>query len=143
MTKKVKYDFEKDAIFVKWNFEIEFDVLDKTPWGKSLGRIERIVEPIWIRWSFKKIYVHASQTRDERVDGKRRVIECDTPAFKGGIWDDDNFFSNAWYIWVCKEHKEMFYMAYPADHHKKIVFIDMFTTFYSKIYFISNENKDE
>lgn len=142
--KPSKEEIDNKCIVIDLNkFEIEFECIDKTPWGKSLWRIEWHIEPVYKLWICRYIYVRPSQTRDRRIAGKIWKLVCNTPSFEWWslsikYWNVDktnSYFLHVRKIWYCKLHRMTLYSAYPKDWHSKIVFENLYSSVYSSIYF--------
>ena len=103
-----------------------FEVLDKTPGGSNLGRIEWCIEPIrgkkkQGRIMIEKLLVWAKQTRDERYVGKIFEIPCHTEAITGDSIDRNSFLNHVWYWYFCPDHNTVGMWAYPRNEHSKMV----------------------
>lgn len=108
------------------SYVFPFDVLDKTPGGFNLGRIEWHLEPFYGRkkkgkYYIEKIYVWATQTRDDRY---YRII-FEIPCFSDSITADSlrrrsSYFHYVWRMNFCEIHKMPVFSAYPADEHSRL-----------------------
>lgn len=104
-------------------YRFPFEVLDKTPGGSNLGRIEWGIEPVWSkrkregRHYIEKLYVWARQTRDPRYSKFVFEIPCYAEALTGTSIEKGHFLHHVWYYGFCPEHKSAYMMAYPADQH--------------------------
>jgi len=112
---------DKDGCFV-----FPFDVLDKTPGGSNLGRIQVQLEFIRGpktkegRYMIEKILLLFRQTRDPRYVGKTFEIPCYSDAVLGDSLERQSYLNYVWRVMFCEIHKEMFFDAYPANHHKAL-----------------------
>ena len=108
------------------DYEFPFEVLDKTPGGQNLGRIQWIVEvfPGKVRDDFRminKLFVWARQTRDKRYYGKVFEIETYSETITTNLHDDDKQFA-PWRMMFCPIHKGAFILdAYPSNSCKKLI----------------------
>lgn len=107
-----------------WKYSFPFEVLDKTPGGKSLGRIEWCIEPFIGkkkkegRYYIEKLWVWAKQTRDKRYLGKIFEIPCFSESIMGDSINRNGFLNHVWLNFPCAEHKgQMQFWAYPQNHH--------------------------
>lgn len=103
-----------------------FELLDKTPGGSSLGRIEWHIEPskgrkVGGRYYIEKLLVWASQTRDERYNGKIFEIPCYSESIYASCLAEDSYFKYVWRMLFCGVHKNPVFSAYPGDKHKELV----------------------
>jgi hypothetical protein len=108
------------------SYVFPFKVFDETPGGSNLGRIEWGIELIHGkkkdgRYRIQKMLVFARQTRDIRYFGKIFEIECYTDMLQGRSHQYDSFIKYVWNIAFCPEHKSPVLMAYPGDHHSKLI----------------------
>jgi hypothetical protein len=102
-----------------------FTVMDPTPGGSNLGRIEWHVELYKSQkrrgYSGKfitKMLVWARQTRDPRYDGKVFILDCYTRGIMTCLQtSNDDFSRHAWFLSVCEEHGGVIISSYPSDHH--------------------------
>lgn len=125
-TKKPKFETVSAADFKGegGTYRFPFEVLDPTPGGENLGRIEWCIELIWSKrkkWGchhIEKIYLWAKQTRDPRYAKKILEIECFAEALtSNSVFGLDSYIHNVWYIGQCPEHKTPFMAAYPGNKH--------------------------
>lgn len=105
-----------------------FEVLDKTPGGSNLGRIEWHIELVRSkkkdgRYWIEKLLVWPSQTRDERYP--RNIIweiecyaECITSRNYQG--ESNSFIANVWRMFFCEVHKNLIMTAYPRNQHSQL-----------------------
>ena len=113
-------DFKVD----EWKYEFPFKVLDDTPGGSNLGRIQWYVEMHPMpkkrgRKNIKEIWVWARQTRDERYANK--IFRIETWA-EGLTTNSLKESFSPWRIFFCEEHKGAVVLdAYPKNHHTKLV----------------------
>lgn len=107
-------------------YRFPFDVLDKTPGGSNLGRIEWHVETLHGakkngRYHIEKLYVWATQTRDPRYKNKVfEITSCCTECVMGFNLKSSNqtfFLSCVWRMMICEIHKAPVLSAYPEDKH--------------------------
>ncbi len=107
-------------------YMLPFIVLDPTPGGKNIGRIEWIIEPIERkkkqgRWYITKLLVCARQTHDPRWSGKLFYVDLFTEALTGNRQNGDGFFNGVWLSFYCAEHRNsMQFLSYPKNHHKHL-----------------------
>ena len=104
-----------------------FVCLDDRKDGSSLGRIEWHLEPFKGkktkgRYRIEKLFIFATQTRDERYRGKIFEIPC----WGEGITADslhrgDSYFHCVWKMSFCEIHKAPYFSAYPKNEHTKLV----------------------
>ena len=107
-------------------YEFPFDVLDPTPGGKNLGRIEWAVEihPATKRRGenrkrIREVWVWASQTIDPRYRGL--VFRFETIAESLGFDSLRRSFA-PWRVGFCCEHRGAVILeAYPENHHTKFI----------------------
>lgn len=105
-----------------------FEVLDKTPGGSNLGRIEWHIELVRSkkkdgRYWIEKLYVWPSQTRDKKYPRNIIwVIDCRAECLTSRNYQDESnsFISNVWKIQFCEVHKNIFMSAYPKNRHSKL-----------------------
>lgn len=105
-----------------------FEVLDKTPGGTNLGRIQWHMEFVSDskqkdgRYYYSKLYVWASQTRDKRYYKKVFEIPCYTECITGGVLGKkDYYIDQVWRIQICDLHKNTVFSAYPQNKHTKLI----------------------
>ena len=121
-------------------YEFPFKVLDDTPGGSNLGRIELCVELFRSsrkregRYYIEKIWVWFKQTRDKRYDGKIFEIPCFVEAIGGDRHDGNSFTTGVWHTSYCDLHKQIIMMAYPKNHHTKLI-INAFSSVMADIEF--------
>lgn len=112
-------------------YEFPFDVLDKTPGGSNLGRIEWHMEFIpgkkqtrkymHGRRYYEKIYVWATQTRDKRYQKKVFEIPCFVECITGdSLRARSSFMHHVWRVMPCELHDIPTFSAYPANHHRAL-----------------------
>lgn len=102
-----------------------FDVIDKTPGGSNLGRIEWHMEfhkgkKTKGRYYIEKILVWATQTRDERYVKKIFEIPCYTESIYASPSSTGNrnyYLSYVWRIMQCEVHNTLMFSAYPENQH--------------------------
>jgi len=108
-----------------------FDVLDKTPGGSNLGRIEWHIEPVRGkkdrkegRYYIEKLLVWASQTRDEKYKSKVFEIPCYSEAISASYHHNgrmpDSFMAYVWRVMFCEIHKMPVFSAYPDNQHTQL-----------------------
>lgn len=103
-------------------YHFPFTVMDK-----RLGRIEWNVELVRGRKHEGRYYVTsllvwASQTYDERYQGKLFKIPCVSEALHGHrLSKSGSFTDTVWIIGFCAEHGGPFLSAYPENHHSELV----------------------
>jgi hypothetical protein len=107
-------------------YEFPFEVLDKTPGGSNLGRIEWCIELIRSKrkkeglYYIEKLYLWAKQTRDKRYIGKIFEIPCYADCVGGP--SRESFLKGVWRVGFCDIHKTLILEAYPdKDNYKKLV----------------------
>jgi hypothetical protein len=131
---KKKYEFKPvkaDKYFDKklGVYRFPFEVLDKTPGGSNLGRIEWNIEPIMAKrkkdgfYRVEKIYLWARQTRDKRYEGKVFEIPCYSESIFSSPTKGDSFFKGVWKIGFCPMHKTLVLEAYADDNNYKALHI--------------------
>ncbi len=112
-------------------YRFPFEVMDKTPNGSNLGRIEWCVELFRAkhkkdnRYYIEKIWVWARQTRDTRYQGKTFEIPCwlemiesfSSDISKRRKYGEASYMSRVWQTYFCPEHKQLAFSAYPQDWH--------------------------
>jgi len=136
MTKAELENFEKKAIDLKEYvigkeypnceiYRIPFTLIDKTPGGKSYGRINWNFEIIrskkrnggWFsgkdkRVFIEKIYIWARQTRDKRVSGKVFKLDLLSERLNGNVFNEHSS------VEPCTEHlKGTIVSTYPNNEH--------------------------
>lgn len=109
-----------------WEYAFPFTLMDTTPGGANLGRIEWHVE---IQPTKRKrgekfnrvgtLRVWATQTRDPRY--QHRIFEFDTFAESLGFARDADFHEHTfqpWHVGFCNEHRgAVILTAYPNNEH--------------------------
>lgn len=106
-------------------YRFPFKVLDETPGGSNLGRIEWNIELIGEgegeEYRIGKLLVWARQTRDARYVGKVFEIPCQSMRFGGHRLSEKGSFTDAvWMVYLCPEHRAPVMSAYPENHHSEI-----------------------
>ena len=128
----------------KWEsvYRFPFKVLDDTPGGSNLGRIEWCIEPFkgkkhHGRYYIEKLWVWAKQTRDKRYAKKIFEIPCFSEAISGdSLKQKDSFLHNVWLTFFCGEHRNsMQFWAYP-ENGKSILEIDVSSSISINIEFL-------
>lgn len=104
-----------------------FKVLDDTPGGSNLGRIEWNIEAIRGnknkgRYYIEKLLIYATQTHDERY-GARNIFEipCFSESISGDCLNRESFLNYVWRIMPCEMHKTFVLSAYPGNQHKELI----------------------
>ncbi|MES2409182.1 MAG: hypothetical protein V4509_02665 [Patescibacteria group bacterium] len=130
--KKTKKELKPSSIKpfkTEHGYEFPFEVLDKTPGGSNLGRIQWCVEMYPApkqrgenRKRLSKIWVWAKQTRDKRYASK--VFEI--PTYAESLTTDASLRRGTafapWKIDFCEQHKGAVILdCYPTDGCKKLV----------------------
>lgn len=107
-------------------YRFPFEVLDKTPGGSNLGRIEWHLEALTGkktkgRYYIEKLHIWATQTRDPRYAKKIFEIPCYSESFLGDSIKRESYLNYVWRVMPCEIHKTMMFSAYPANNHKELV----------------------
>lgn len=108
-------------------YRFPFTVLDPTPGGSNLGRIEWGIELLHGRkqkgrYYIEKLLVFARQTRDERYAGKVFEIPCFTDMLQGReLTGRSAFIQHVWQVSICPEHNAPVLSAYPENQHSELV----------------------
>lgn len=114
-------------------YAFPFLLLDETPGGENLGRIEWHVEPVPGKTprgrrgesALGGFLVWATQTTDPRYRARTYWLERDTGGLEGRRLTGAPgaaFIENVWIIRRCREHNRLVLSAYPRDHHRRLVF---------------------
>ena len=125
----------------KGEYIFPFEVLDKTPGGRNLGRIEWLIEPIVGkknkdgRYYIEKLLIQARQTRDKRYIGKLFEIPVFADSILGDTLGRESYINYVWRMMFCPEHKTFIFDAYPGNNHKALK-ISCFSTMGIDINFI-------
>lgn len=105
-----------------------FQVLDDTPGGSNLGRIEVCIEPfrskrkIRGRYYVDKILIWFCQTRDKKYSGKTFEIPCFAESICGDSLNRFNSYTACiWRMSYCEIHKQIIMDAYPRNEHSKLI----------------------
>lgn len=115
-------------------YEFPFIVLDPTPGGTNLGRIEWVLEPIFKRGKIVKMFLQSRQTRDERYLNTLFELTVNSPFIFASSLDDNSFLTNVWRLGYCAEHKTTQLWAYPKNHHS-ILSIERHSSFGLRVEF--------
>lgn len=108
-------------------YEFPFTAVDETPGGRSLGRIEWVIEPIKGkkykgRYYIEKLLVSAKQTYDKRYSGKLFEIPCFTESITTDtMFRRDSYFHFVWRMSWCEIHNTPVFDAYPKNEHTKLI----------------------
>ena len=123
ITNASKYFNEKEGVY-----HFPFEVLDKTPGGTNLGRIEWCIEPIISKkkrdglYPLEKIYLWAKQTRDKRYAGKTFEIPCYAESILSSPSREGSFLGGVWRMGFCPIHKTLILESYPNnDNYKELI----------------------
>lgn len=130
-----------DAYLVNGYYRFPFDTFDKTPGGSNWGRIEWRLEPVAKRGKIVKIFLQATQTRDEQYLDKTFELEVGAPSLFGSPRNNDDFLGKVWRTYYCPEHKTFALEAYPDDHHNVLV-IERFSGIGIRASFEREESKN-
>ncbi len=121
-------------------FSFPFTVMDPTPGGKNLGRIEWNIEilpgkkPKGRAPVIGALAVWARQTRDPRYQGVIFHLPCYTDMLHSNR-DRDDFTKFVWRVGFCEVHKgSAILAAYPDDKHSKLI-IDVGSSISGEAYF--------
>lgn len=125
-----------------------FTVLDQTPGGSNLGRIEWHIEFVKTKKEknrnirpITQMLVWARQTKDPRYVNKFFLLDCDT----AGIMthqDSSDFFHCAWFMQICDEHKMPIISAYPPDDTCAL-HIQIYSSVGTRIHFLTETELKE
>jgi len=108
-------------------YEFPFKVLDDTPGGTNLGRIEICIElfrskrKVDKRYYIEKIWLWFKQTRDKKYRGKIFEIPCFTECIGGDYIGMNSFTASAWRVYYCDVHRQIIMEAYPQNNHSKLL----------------------
>jgi hypothetical protein len=140
--KREKAEISKaDKYLVNGQYRFPFVCMDPTPGGGSLGRIEWRLEPVAKRGKIVKIFLQATQTRDEAYVGKTFELEVEAPSIFGSPRDNDDFLGKVWRTYYCPEHKTFALEAYPKNHHNVLI-IERFSGIGIRVEFGFEEQKN-
>jgi len=123
-TEKIEFSSIEEFKRRDGSYIFPFEVLNKTPGGSNLWRIEANIEIVKGRkkkgmYRIEGIILWFSQTRDERYLWKNFFIPC----WAEWISRNDkngNFFAHVWYTWFCSEHGNIAFSAYPNNNFKEL-----------------------
>lgn len=118
---------DASAFEVDGHFKFPFVLLDPTPGGSNLGRIEWHVELFPAkkqrgenRRRIGELRVWATQTRDPRYQGKCFRFETIAEALSHRHRDGMGF--QPWRVMFCELHRgAVVISAYPDNHHRTLV----------------------
>src|SRR3972149_222499 len=126
--KIVRPQSAKSFLLKDGTYVFPFLVLDPTPGGSNLGRIDWNCELIRSRkirgrYHLATIYVWARQTRDKRYAGKYFEIPCRSEGLSGRkLTDKGNALTECtWTVGYCNDHGNVVLSSYPENHHKELV----------------------
>lgn len=118
----------QDADRLQPGYVFPFTLLDPTPGGANLGRIEWHVELIPARKRsgeknrkrIAEVRVWATQTRDPRYQGKQFRFETIAEALSHRSRDGRGF--QPWRVMFCDKHRGAVVLtAYPENHHTRLI----------------------
>jgi hypothetical protein len=118
-----------------------FTLMDTTPGGGNLGRIEWHIEFVKTRKEKNARYitqmlVWARQTKDPRYLNKFFLLDCNTPSIVTHLNNSSDFLNNTWTMAICYEHKMPIVSAHPPDKYCAL-YIETFSSIGTRIRFFT------
>lgn len=108
-----------------------FTLMDPTPGGQNLGRMEWQLEPLPSAKQKGRRYIQglaiwARQTRDPRYTSRIFLIPTRSEAITGsrrllGERTEADFVSGVWHMGFCELHRSLILTAYPPDGMTRLI----------------------